>query len=186
MIISLNRGRTNKCYINWSYYSGHREGLICHPLSHQIPPNRLFLKDSSDVGSVPKFPPHTTDISSQGRTTCVPARLDDHQLCVCRVMWLSELGRHVSMAVMQYILTSYSFWPSLQNRELQHRQKDQLGGLTEKLSGCRVILHCQTRREAPVGFHRSTVLDFILENILISNLNGRLESWVSNLWVTPM
>jgi len=34
------------------------------------------------------------------------------------------------MAAMQYILISYSFWPSLQNRELELRQKNQTGGLT--------------------------------------------------------
>lgn len=126
----LNRGRRSKCYINWSYYSGHHQGLICHPLFLQIPPTRLFLRGPLDVGSGPNFPPHMIDMSSQGRTTSVHTRLDDQQLCVCRVMQLSELGMHVWMAVMQYILTSYSFRPSLQNRELEHRQTDQLGRLT--------------------------------------------------------
>lgn len=131
MIISLNRGRTSKCYKNCSYYSGHYLGLSYHPLSHHIPPTSLFLKGPCNVDSVSKVPHHTVAMSCQGRTACVHARPDDQQLCVYRVMHLSELGRCVWMAVMKYISwLRYGFLPSLQNRELEHRQKDHLGGPT--------------------------------------------------------
>lgn len=130
MIISLNRGGSSKSYSNWSYCSGHHQGLICHSLAHQIPPTRVFLKGPPDVGSVPELPPHTMDMSPLGRITCVHARADEEQLFVFKITWLSQLGRQVWMAVMQHILSSYSFWPSLPNGELQHRQKDQSGGVT--------------------------------------------------------
>lgn len=70
----------SKGYTNWSYV----QGIICiWSVMHY--PTRFFLKGPSDVGSVPRFPPHTVDKSSQDRTMCVHTRGEDQQLPLYRL-----------------------------------------------------------------------------------------------------